>query len=662
MTMFRAVVSLILALSISSHPVRAGESPAPRLPGVTVSFDGGRVSNNIALVIRLAARHDLLEFEAFTPSKNSTICGRLAEIGLPAPCEPIAQAIVDINQGNERDVRFPLFNLIRYDSGQKFSTAQAAEVRRSKDMLDNWRDINSKRSGNAVMYDGFQINFKARDDVQAKRFASEVVSIGSSAISVELLQLEQFKSKAHSAFSIDTLKAKCSEGKSLAPIVLDYSTLSDYDLDALQFTKPLAVTGGGKVILADVPLLEAPSFKPVLANAAPVPCKWEPFQKALHHSTHLAGIINSRAEYGFGGLAPNTLIDPVRWAELNDAGQLVAVNGRHGELVSKIMEPGLAPSPPLDIFLAAVSFDPWLFDLDAAGRLVNVAARFSRTLEKRIQQFRPFLVVAAGQPEDVSSQPKAITLLTPEFPQNLGDLPSVLVVSACSDCTKSRPKIWERANYAEGERKLVHIAAPGGVPIPGWVSKEGVSEALGTSQAAAYVAGLASAMVRRFPQSYADGAVLKARLQITSRPLPSDSAGTPHADNDKINAGVVDPILAALDPDQHWLKRNGMWARANIRLITPGALPYLDSSGEQYIKTSYMRRAYRMNGERWTFYLDNSLMNDTVPAGEIKRIGPLQPANNEKLFQLCDGNWVRLRDVDDFIVSRAGLRSSVCPQ
>jgi hypothetical protein len=76
----------------------------------------------------------------------------------------------------------------------------------------------------------------------------------------------------------------------------------------------------------------------------------------------------------------------------------------------------------------------------------------------------------------------------------------------------------------------------------------------GTSQATAFVAGLASAMVSRFPDIYKDAAQVKVRLQATSMPI--ELIGDPSA-SDKLATGVIDPSFAILDPRKYWLKTGG---------------------------------------------------------------------------------------------------------
>jgi subtilisin family serine protease len=222
------------------------------------------------------------------------------------------------------------------------------------------------------------------------------------------------------------------------------------------------------------------------------------------------------------------------------------------------------------------------------------------------------------------------------------------------------------ANYADpsSDRKSVHVAAPGGGAIPGWVSEDSISMGAGTSQASAYVAGVAAAMLSNFSEQYQDGSEVKARLQITSRPLPLTSPAGPNQDDTKLNAGIVDPILALLDPSKHWLKKKGdKWAEIKLAAM-PDKVVFKDfSDGDVDIQPASIRRIYRMTvgaTSRWSIYTDYSIGNGDADANEVKRAGPLTPkVKTTKVFKVCDtpNSWLRADDIDDLIVAKSGLRA-----
>ena len=77
--------------------------------------------------------------------------------------------------------------------------------------------------------------------------------------------------------------------------------------------------------------------------------------------------------------------------------------------------------------------------------------------------------------------------------------------------------IWQRANFSQPGQHVVHVAAPGGDPIFG-LSSIGLGEAEGgTSQSAAYVAGVASKLMRCH-KDFDDAEVAKQRLILTTTP------------------------------------------------------------------------------------------------------------------------------------------------
>src|SRR5262249_54454539 len=103
-------------------------------------------------------------------------------------------------------------------------------------------------------------------------------------------------------------------------------------------------------------------------------------------------------------------------------------------------------------------------------------------------------VVAAGQASDTAEQRVGPDLSKKlfEYPMNLGDLANVVVVTACDDCLGPQASLYSWANYST--TGMVTVAAPGGSGsegIPAPASQQRYARAMGTSQATAFVAGIA---------------------------------------------------------------------------------------------------------------------------------------------------------------------------
>lgn len=658
-------------------------------PGVVVSFEGGNAGQNMAAVLTVAARAGLLASRPYTVGQSDNLCKIIVSLGYPPPCEPFIQVLGLMNPGDKQQallyklqpnqtILVPDLGVVKYRSSISYSKTIEREVARSKAVLSNWGDLNAKQTeglennltaGNkgAVDFDAFQLFFKTQSDIQSADFASNIIDLKSTAISFDMLRMQPLPAKAYAATPLQALRDSCKTG---APIAepYDYVTLAEPDLDAQTSVErglpdsPVPVT----VTLIDVPLTKAPNLYPSFGDTAPAKdwiCQWVEFKAGLHHSTHMASIIASNGQYGFQGLSKGAKVDAFPWGTVSSEDKIEPSSAdRHIKLGDEIQARSYDPLP-LNVFVAAVSFDQWEFALQY-GQLPQENMRFVRTLERRIKQYGPFLVAAAGQTAD-GAPGEALYNTSPLFPMNLGDLPSVLVVTACGPCGVANTRLMPSANFGAGDRKFVHIAAPGGENVPGWVSEKAISATPGTSPAAAYVAGVATAMISNFPQSYKEGSALKARLQVTSRPL-TGSFGVPHPDNPKINAGVVDPILALLNPTKHWLKQNGKWR--DVKLAPANAFDFRDSTSAEDVRVKLrdVRRIYRMPGagaSRWTLYVDYAAPTDAV-ANEIKRLGPLQAlSGSTAIAQFCGSSGttaLRLEDIDDLVVAKQGFRPADC--
>ena len=250
----------------------------------------------------------------------------------------------------------------------------------------------------------------------------------------------------------------------------------------------------------------------------------------------------------------------------------------------------------------------------------------------------------------------------PMSPQFLGDQSSVVVVTACTECSKENPALLPTANYSSDGR-FVHVAAPGGTPVPGWIDDQKLGAAAGTSQAAAYVAGVAASMISHYPMKYTAAVEVKRRLQITSWPIYRQpfSANT---DANKLAAGIVDPNLALLDPSTTWIKRGSTWEKVAIKAWSADSLRFLTPDGTaQGQDTAPLVRFVKVASgpaPLWMLYTDKSLAEPSkyLP-GEIGKLGPFTSASDGFLTP-CAGNPIPLATVDDLIVAMAGIGPDTC--
>jgi subtilisin family serine protease len=269
-------------------------------------------------------------------------------------------------------------------------------------------------------------------------------------------------------------------------------------------------------------------------------------------------------------------------------------------------------------------------------------------LAKRLVDEKPLVVAAAGQAATAAAAAK-ITDETRSAPANLGDQENVLVVTACTKCNGPGAAILAEANYSN---EFVHVAAPG-ANVLSTAPRAKYARGQGTSQAAAFTAGLASLIVGRYPTYYGNDAYkVKVRLEVTSTPfelvgtlLPGRALGT----------GIVSPMLAAFDPSRHWLKRNGVdWSDVSsqghagkFRWATDN-LNFVDGDGRRVsvqIETVW-RLVRQAGGDRWVAYTGDR-------RGPVKKVGPfrLAPAEANKVLFRVGSEEIKPSMFEDLLLS-----------
>lgn len=358
--------------------------------------------------------------------------------------------------------------------------------------------------------------------------------------------------------------------------------------------------------------------------------------KKAQHGTYMAGIIASQQNrFGLIGVNPKAEIISVDWdAALTspvDTADEIVQRGRDSD-VSKRMQIyvfatewklSIAPRPqhPEDRFV---------------DRLNNQTDSFLKVLASQLSSAKPLIITSAGQAESPTEQPKEISNTSAEGPRNMGDQRNVIVVTAYETTADGQRQLWPLANFQKiPNDKVVHVAAPGllilsTIPNSGSPSSAPYGRASGTSQATAFVAGIASAMVGNWPGFYNTDAVLvKTRLQLTSDPFMEESNAS------RLAAGVVDYNLALHNPEKHWFKSNNdpkfveviapKWLVSEIQLLDPHTLRSLGSP----IRT---RDIYRI------MYRDDLcyIYAAGVKPGEIQKFGPGKFSNvvGKELLQL----------------------------
>jgi hypothetical protein len=295
-------------------------------------------------------------------------------------------------------------------------------------------------------------------------------------------------------------------------------------------------------------------------------------------------------------------------------------------------------------------------------QLANAEQRFVTNPVLRIRDDRPLWISAAGQwdeKEEPDGSALDISRKTAIGPMNLGDLGNVVVVTACKDCTDHSAELMENANYSKDD-KLVHLAAPG-TDIPGAATSDEYCSASGTSQAAAFVAGTAAAMIGCYPLYYDNRPDrVKTRLQVTSRPaLVGDDA-------DKIATGILDLRLALKDPQTTWMQtlaeqHHGVepehWCVSDIHLQNPENGEVVDewySRVENIYRIVRYRRTQPGGPKQWVIYKRRGEdVRRGSHVGEVIKLGPGVWDMGARLIKLKGREQaVTLDDFEDLLLAQ----------
>ena len=272
-------------------------------------------------------------------------------------------------------------------------------------------------------------------------------------------------------------------------------------------------------------------------------CDLVEFSKPEHHGTMLASIMVAQDHNSsqFTGLAPRAKL------RIYNANRL---GGRDKKWARLLQDLGVEAWTTPQVFVFAGQFKFRDRYLDDAGLLSEDIRIGHPAPVTAIIKNKLIWITSAGHYDSGSG--RQLTKSAPLSPMNLGDQESIIVVTSCgSDCTGKDARLWDNAHWSNVDDGLVNLAAPGGTranPIPGAADDHSYSKAWGTSQATAFVGGLAGAMLSCFPQNYKeDGRRIKTRLQVTADPMSR------REDARVVTGGIVNLERALLDPNKNWI-------------------------------------------------------------------------------------------------------------
>lgn len=696
---------LAFALALASASVSAQESTKSAradlaAPGLLFWFQGDVTGNNVSNVLtKLYGKPSpqaTLATESYVVSEKDNLCSIMTAQGYPPPCEGYLPLLDLLNADSGSlplskrplqtgmKINLPAIKLMPQPSLRVFSKDQV-QSQAASNLVKNLRDVNAhvvepKRPTDSigVQFTSYKMLVPTTSDESAESLYRDFLPLGSKNILITPLTNSTTSGAKFNAYhqfrASSQIQNDCVTGK-LNDKVENYAGLLDGDgnayaaaIEPLKEKRPAVVP----VIIVDTILQQAPNIVARFAippDTLPPPtwtCKWGTFVDIQNHATHMAGIIaGSGSPFAFQGVAENVRLIPYEWWKPESSTVNNAIKGRvdrDTDLAAEIID-NYRYANVLPVYLAALQFDDY-----PVAALATSDRRFeNRPLESTIKDSRPLLIAAAGQRNKPTEPIVAISNVVASSPQNLGDLENVVIVTACTVCGNGpavEPKLMADAYYSAPGYRMVHVAAPGAEPIAGWIDKDTIGESMGTSHAAAYVAGLAASMIGHFPGVYTEAKVIKTRLQVTSRPIPPNSDNSANPDAKKITAGIVDPILARLDPSKHWLKDSSGWKSVKIAKLPTADVGLKNVNGQiTYMRPKALLRITKTkpasagSPNLWSYYVD-AYKATTGRPGDVDRHDFLKSFSGAAIT-LCDTS-IAFDRVEDLIISTLGVAANEC--
>ena len=644
--------------------VRAMENPEQQSPppppppeevaGVlVVSFEGGKVVDNAAMALQILHDMKLLPVATHRVVRGDELASVYVEhLRLPSHSSAMTRLANQLNNANFDKAPLRVGETIRYPDVQFKATTfgKLASKAETAAIDQNWKDIvvskgpvqtTSSGSYQHVELRAYELRIPIKNAENLRAARARISKIGPN-----VLAGAETPPRAARYYTLPRPAASERVVPTAAPVDVapngeEVSILGRAGLSEPTGERACQGVECPEIVLLDKPLMVHPDLKDAIPGENPdrsvenlslLEGDREIFEEIdwddQFHSTHLAGIIASRRNgFGLVGVDPLARVMWWNWAELSTQRMTVAnkVAMRQREAHSS------------GAFLIYVFATSW-----PTPAYASVAAMMDDDgLAKRFHDVKPLVVAAAGEADPRRNQlPQLIELKTTEAPMNQGNHEYVIVVTGCNPCGGPGARLLPNTNFSPA---FVHVAAPAvGVMSTVWGAK--YSKADGTSQATAIVAGLASAMVARFPTVYKFAPQVKLRLQVSSTPI--ELVGNGIGDGGKLAAGIIDPALATRDPRKHWLKAPGGNPVGFDRLVwNVDTLRMTFSNGaRKNIPTDEIWRIVTLNGKSVVY---------TEPSDwTIKKWGPgtLSTGDQPRTVLTVDGTSVRMEQIEDLLL------------
>lgn len=641
---------------LSSFSLESSGAPqSPALGGdatLVIRLEGGDVVESAVRVLSVLRRHDLLETAEHAVSPGETVEGIYrSKLGLPGYSESMTEFANSINPNRnfhseslspDQKIHYPNAAFATYTFAKKLDREDKAQL---EQINQNWgyikKDEKETRGALRVTFTGYELRVRG-GEAQVEAASRAIDSLGSRNIVVEV---QSSSSREPSYFCEGSVKQWWESRASLTKG--DEADLGCYiGMPDLSENPERCTEDCPEIVLIDQIVALHPDVAEAIveggAGDSSAPLVAEDKQRIeespwsdKYHGTHLAGIVASRRNgFGLVGVHPRARVRSWDWS---------SYQSRRAELVDRItqFEDESVSTGNLHIYVLA---SHWVLPESSSpeGRFTD------DILSRKIEDEELLVIAAAGQPKVNGENPVDIGLGMRRAPVHLGASENVVVVTACSDCLEPQPRLMERVNYSTSG--LVHLAAPGD-SVLGPVNGGKYTFQGGTSQATAFVAGVVSSMVSRFPNAYQRARDVKRRLFVTARPFVVD--GGDEASSERVAAGVVDPKRALLDPKKDWLAFTGENPEARKIHWLVDTIEAKDSITREdvFIPTSTIYRVIHDNGS-FVFFVKYQ--------NGVRRVGPLELTSVTEALSVEDSErpadpWqeVGLNEIEDLLLSHA---------
>jgi hypothetical protein len=646
------------------HATIQGSMPISAKPTLVVRFEGGEVADNIVSVAQILAREGLVRTRSNLVLPGQVVCNlyreamnfptrvRCPERKMTEFAQMLNPDVAGIDKGLQAgaSIRVPSeLELRTYQYPQVYSSLKDAA--RLKADLSRWH-LASKPSAEGasgrirLTFDGYELRVSSSEGAKLEKVAREIVRLDSANIYADTTT-RTLRQPVNSLPS--ELLARCHRDEP-EPGEASYASMLGVN-DVSACAKPCTSPGctPSRIFLIDRPVAaNADLVQALKGNPAPAAdltgrkfCR-EVADDETFHGTHLAGIMVSQPNgFGFVGLSPSSVVE--NWdtvtSPLADA-----------DLEQRIREEANEKAP--QVFVFASRFPPYDGEFVTDGMLTDgERMRFQLShAARRIRGTKVLWITAAGQ-QARGKRGLELSERSALSPMNLGDLPNVVVVTACTDCSNTQAALLPEAHYSQ---TLVTIAAPG-MDVPGWADGSSVTKMSGTSQATAFVGGVAAAMLNcgfRPPEE------VKKRLILTARPVFGKQ------DFQKLQSGILDADLALRSPETTWLKTFGeplaeaqvsAWCARSGGGLRLASL-FDDVAEERTVRLTDILRItrYHRGPPKWVVF-----ERDLDDRDRVKRSPPGRIADGP-LLKLQNGRVVRSAEVEELLLATRVTKVEAC--